>query len=351
MHTRKSDGRIFYIGIGKDKRPTAKEGRNNHWRNTVNKHGYDVIILVDGLTWSRACELETKMIAFYGRDDLKLGPLVNETDGGDGHKNPTEEARKANGDAKRKSQDLFIEQCKEVHGNTYDYSKVEYVSQAKKIIIVCSKHGEFKQDAGAHLIGHGCKKCGVEKSKQYQLKEQDLFIEQCKEVHGNTYDYSKVKYKGHIINLTIICKEHGEFKQTPATHLKGGGCKKCGLIKRANSKRKDQDLFIKQSKEVHQDKYTYDKVDYVSSTKKVIITCKKHGDFKQVPPSHLNGNGCPTCANKGTKKLTDDQVRWIRKNFISRNKNFGLKPLSVMFNVSNFLIGRIVKGQSYVNVI
>jgi len=84
MHTRKSDGGIFYIGIGNKKRPKSKRNRNKHWRGVVNKYGYDVQILSENLDWERACELEKMMISFYGRYDKGLGPLVNQTDGGDG---------------------------------------------------------------------------------------------------------------------------------------------------------------------------------------------------------------------------------------------------------------------------
>ena len=87
MHIRKSDGRIFYIGIGKKNRPYNKVGRNKHWHNTVNKHGYEVVMLVENITQERAKELEIIMIAFYGRKDLGLGSLVNLTDGGQGSTN------------------------------------------------------------------------------------------------------------------------------------------------------------------------------------------------------------------------------------------------------------------------
>lgn len=90
-HIRKSDGIIFYIGIGDNKRPYIKSGRNQHWHNTVKKYGYSVEIITDNLTWDEACDLETKFIAFYGRKDLGLGTLVNWTDGGEGAKNPSPE--------------------------------------------------------------------------------------------------------------------------------------------------------------------------------------------------------------------------------------------------------------------
>ena len=94
LHTRKSDGIIFYVGIGDKKRPYTKRGRNFHWLNTVNLYDYEVTVLLENLTWERACEIEIKMISFYGRADLGLGTLVNWTDGGEGAKNPSEEARK-----------------------------------------------------------------------------------------------------------------------------------------------------------------------------------------------------------------------------------------------------------------
>jgi very-short-patch-repair endonuclease len=68
-----------------------------------------------------------------------------------------------------------------------------------------------------------------------------------------------------------------------------------------------------QSQKRHQNsdgtpKYTYDKVDYVNSKEKIIITCPKHGDFLQKPNDHLHGYGCPYCGNI-IKKTTDEFIR------------------------------------------
>lgn len=91
MHTRKSDGRIFYIGIGSKKRSKSRKGRSDFWYNIVNKHNRNITILAENLSWERACELENKMIAFYGRimpnpKNKNYGCLCNLTDGGDGGK-------------------------------------------------------------------------------------------------------------------------------------------------------------------------------------------------------------------------------------------------------------------------
>jgi hypothetical protein len=95
-HIRKDSNEIFYIGIGKtSKRAHSKSYRNNHWWDVVNKHGYDVEIIKEGLSWEDAQQTEIELIAKYGRHDLSKGPLVNQTDGGDGNNNQifTEETR------------------------------------------------------------------------------------------------------------------------------------------------------------------------------------------------------------------------------------------------------------------
>ena len=87
-HIRKDTGDVFYIGIGKTKRrATDRNNRNDRWTKVVNKVGFEVEIINDGLSWEEACETEKKLIKEYGRADLGEGKLVNMTDGGDGINN------------------------------------------------------------------------------------------------------------------------------------------------------------------------------------------------------------------------------------------------------------------------
>ena len=53
----------------------------------------------------------------------------------------------------------FIKKAEEVHGNKYDYSKVEYVNCNTPICIICPIHGEFWQKPHNHLTGSGCILC------------------------------------------------------------------------------------------------------------------------------------------------------------------------------------------------
>lgn len=83
-HIRLDKNEPFYIGIGADvKRAYSKHGRSKYW-GRVAKLGYEVDILMEDLSWEKACEKEVEFIALYGRADLGQGPLVNMTNGGDG---------------------------------------------------------------------------------------------------------------------------------------------------------------------------------------------------------------------------------------------------------------------------
>ena len=136
------------------------------------------------------------------------------------------------------------------------------------------------------------------------------FIEKAKEVHCNKYDYSKVKYVNSQTKVCIICPEHGEFWQEPASHLRGYNCPKCANIKRGDTFRGTLDSFIKKAKEVHDDKYDYSKTEYINSSTKVCIICPKHGEFYITPQNHLLGQGCHKCAGRGLN--TEEIIKMFR---------------------------------------
>ena len=196
------------------------------------------------------------------------------------------------GSKKRLTIEEFINKSKKVHGNKYDYSKVEYKNASTKVCIICPEHGEFMQIPMAHINGEGCPKCAGK-----MLKTEDI-IKKFKQVHGDKYDYSKVQYKRMDEKVCIICPEHGEFWQTPSKHiLRNQGCPKCAKTLNGKLSRLTREEFIKKAKEIHGDSYIYTDVNYVTSQEKVKIICKKHGEFWQRPYDHLNGHGCPHCAN------------------------------------------------------
>ena len=208
----------------------------------------------------------------------------------------------------------FVEKARKVHGDKYDYSKVEYINAHTKVCIICPVHGEFWQKPTDHLNGYGCLKCSG-KEKLTTRK----FINRSIKVHGSKYDYSKVEYENTEKKVCIICPEHGEFWQTPHAHLRGQGCPICGKIINllANQERfkESKDEFVEKAKQVHGDKYDYSKVEYINNSTKVCIICPVHGEFWQKPVNHIRGQGCPICKESKLEKE-------VRLFLIKNNINF-----------------------------
>ena len=133
------------------------------------------------------------------------------------------------GERCRSSKEEFIKKANKVHKNKYDYSKVQYIGAHTKVCIKCPEHGEFWQTPHNHTQGQGCFKCGIKNSREKNTLTKEEFIKKARKVHGDKYDYSKVKYVNARTKVCIICPKHGEFWQNPADHLSGKGCQTCNL--------------------------------------------------------------------------------------------------------------------------
>lgn len=128
---------------------------------------------------------------------------------------------------KRSNTTDFIQKAKQKHGDTYDYSLVEYQLARIKVKIVCPVHGAFEQRPNDHLRGDKCPRCKFDKIAAMKRSTVQDFAARATKIHNNRYDYSLVKYKNAITKVNIVCPEHGSFKQTPDKHLGGTGCPKC----------------------------------------------------------------------------------------------------------------------------
>lgn len=213
---------------------------------------------------------------------------------------PCPECGHENGNGLRISYNTFVKRIKETHGDKIDISFVDknnFSYKRKKYKFICKTHGEFFNYPTKVIISYGCPMCGNDEIGNKLRKPLDEFLKESKEKHGSKYDYSKIiKLKPKKI-ITIICKEHGEFKTRMKTHLttEYGGCPDCkGNVYDANS-------FIEKAKLIHGDKYNYDNVIYEKSNTHVEIICKEHGSFIQSPNNHLSGKQCPLCLRNRSK--------------------------------------------------
>lgn len=297
----------------------------------------------------------------------------------------------------------FIKKAKAVHGDKYDYSKVNYVNNKTKVCINCPIHGEFWQTPINHLKGGNCPKCSGS-----QKKTTEEFIKEAKNVHGDKYDYSKVEYVNNSTKVSIICPIHGEFLMTPNAHVSARhNCPKCShqsykyTIEEITNKIKekhpnidvlnteyngknnkgqfycncsnkdetkhgyfekkfadvlrygcphcgrffklDKEMFIDRANKEHEGKYDYSKVEYVNYDTKVSIICPQHGEFWQTPHSHLSGVGCPLCSKENNINETL-LFEFLKRNLnteVNREQKFewlGMKSLDIFIPQINVAI-------------
>jgi len=261
----------------------------------------------------------------------------------------------------------YLVRARQVHGEKYDYSRLEYVRNALPVTVICAVHGEFHPTATSHLQGRGCPGCASVKKTatrgnwaskllvfrevhgtKYEYDETSFkrmrdkirircpkhgwfeqtpgnhttrgcdrcggtrttsteeFIKKAQAVHGLRYDYSRVNYVNNRTLVTLVCPEHGEFEQRPVNHVNmKRGCWKC-----TRSFPSDTPGFVEKAERVHQNRYTYENTEYVRSGDPVTITCPKHGPFLQAPENHLSGNACPVCSN-GCSEGEREVYEWI----------------------------------------
>ena len=212
-------------------------------------------------------------------------------------------------------QQEVVDGFRSIHGENFDYSLVRYVNANTNVDIQCRKCGTvFSQRASAHRSGQGCPKCRLQilAEKKRKIKEEHAtgITDRFQKVHGDKYDYSRVKYNGSEERVEIGCRRCGGwFLSFPMNHLRGKGCQLCAQRDRGQrEKNENSATIIAEFQRVHGDKYDYSGVIYKGIDIDVEIKCKVCGNvFLQTPACHKNG-GCKKCADRANGKLRMDRT-------------------------------------------
>ena len=227
----------------------------------------------------------------------------------------------------------FIRRAKEVHGDKYDYSKVEYVNARIKVCIICPEHGEFRQTASEHLRGQGCPKCAQEKHNS----TTEEFIRKAKEVHGDKYDYSKVEYVNAYTKVRIICPIHGDFEQNAHSHLNGRGCPKCN----ESQMEKNTAKFLEENN-----------IDYISQArKKDLVWLERQSLDFYIPKYHIaiecqGGQHFKTVDFFGGKRGYSDR---LKKDLSKYNKCLS-NNVKLIYYVPESLVEEVINNTKYNNI-
>ena len=160
--------------------------------------------------------------------------------------------------------------------------------------------------------------------KTMDTMSRDELISFFNEANNNKYEYSRMveDYVNNHTKMTVTCREHGDFRITPANHKKGVGCPYCGRKIVEASRQISQEDFIKACNIKHNFIYDYSLTVYTNCKNKIVVICKHHGQFEVEADSHKCGAGCKKCS---TEK-THEQQKTSIEDFMSKAfKLFGDK--------------------------
>ena len=205
----------------------------------------------------------------------------------------------------------FIQRSQSTHGDKFTYEKTTYVNSKTPVVITCVDHGDISVNPNNHINNKsGCPICyGRVK------KTTNQFTDQVRQVHGDIFTFEHTNYVGDGVKVTITCKQHGDFTPTPSNILRGSGCPTCALADASKRNRKDQNLFIEQASEAHNNRYDYSLVEYKNAITPVTIVCPTHGEFQQKPCIHLDQRcGCQMCSSsRGELEVR----KWLQQRGVS----------------------------------
>ena len=221
------------------------------------------------------------------------------------------------------SKEEFINKARSIHGNKFDYSRVDYINSKTKICIVCPEHGEFWQIPNSHLLGKSCPLCSKKSSAKQRSNTQEIFFKRIKAKFGNKFDYSKSVFNGWNNPIIITCKKHGDFQTTPKHHLMGdGGCPHCRILTVSNKLRKGIELIKETLVERYGDDIVLISTEYSNVRKPLVLECKKHGQFVTTWALIRRGSCCPACGieNRALKRSLGQEEFERRSNLIHHNK-------------------------------
>jgi hypothetical protein len=230
--------------------------------------------------------------------------------------------------------ETVIKKFKEVHGEFYDYSKVNFIKTTEKVCIICAKHGEFWQEPYSHIKGRGCPMCGKNKKSLSKTYTTNEFIEKSKTIHGNKYDYSKVEYINSKKKVIITCPIHGDFLIEPNAFLMGRGCNKCGNSKKGQNGIKKE--FIKFLTSIIGNNVILNFnignccIDYYLPYKKIgfiFLSSKRHIETKIENHNEFKYN-TEVCEKNGIHLIHIFEDEWLNKKEICKSRIINKLTLS-----------------------
>lgn len=219
---------------------------------------------------------------------------------------------------KKKTLEEVIRNAKKVHGDFYLYNKINEYNGCNAInIITCPIHGDFPQTFYNHVnLKCGCPICGHKKSDDKRRLPKEEVIRRIKEIgYELAEDFKYVSVCKTKVKL--ICPKHGEFSILLSNLFKGGRCKNCSFEKVSEKQMLSNDEFKKRLHDLYGDKLDTSKTVYKGEKSKVIVKCRKHGEFKATAEALYLG----ICCNECKKETLANLKRKSQEQFLLESKS------------------------------
>ena len=196
--------------------------------------------------------------------------------------------------------DEVAERVKKVWGDTIILDKTTYINMSTKCRFICKYHGEFWSVPDRVVRGHGCRKCGYERSTKRRISSIEYVVERLKELYGDAITIDETTYVKGRKKARFICKKHGEFWARVDTVLSGHSCNLCGHEKQkvclTDSLEEAQAKLNKKSNNT----LVIVKNTFVNSRTKCHIICKNCSYDYYVAPT--DAHHCPMCTKYSMEK-------------------------------------------------
>jgi hypothetical protein len=167
--------------------------------------------------------------------------------------------------------------ARQIHGDKYNYSKVNFLNSDSDVIIICNKHGEFKQRPANHLTNEaGCLECSKLKASIKRKLGKKEILKRANKIHNCKYDYVIAEDATVHDNLILICPKHGEQKpQKISNHIHNNyGCYKCAkenstkYAQTHSNINKDLDVYLYHMKLIDKNDFVFYKIGLSINPKK-----------------------------------------------------------------------------------
>lgn len=202
------------------------------------------------------------------------------------------------------TQDEWIHNVESKYSGKYDFSLVNYISAHDEVTIICKEHN-IQFDIKAYYLYNGKTNCDLCKKKPSTITK-DIFLERAKKYSNFTFDLASYETLDSIIKIThTTCGT--SYSKKAKEHLRSGSCPYC-----SDKTFKGLDNFIKESKKLYGEKYTYELTKYVNNSTPLWVTCNVHGSIKKNPKDFLKGYGCKDCNKESEELRLKRQRDWVQ---------------------------------------